>query len=86
METTLTSEYLYPDSLNVSTLPIRNGNEPSGNLISERACPIVSTLPIRNGNTHCLIIGKVKRISEYLTYKEWKPCPFDCFPICLEGE
>ena len=35
----------------------------------------VSTLPIRNGNTHCLIIGKVKRIKrKYLTYKEWKPC------------
>ena len=43
----------------------------------------VSTLPIRNGNTHCLIIGKVKRIKrKYLTYKEWKHNEKRYLPLC----
>ena len=41
--------YMMPSCCNVSTLPIRNGNNPIGFFV-KHSCYTVSTLPIRNGN------------------------------------
>ena len=70
-------ETQHPDDVDngndpVSTLPIRNGNQPA--CITSRVSSLidVSTLPIRNGNTSGFVglVGSGSR--KYLTYKEWK--------------
>ena len=63
----------------VLTVPMRNGNTPSGFQSLSRYS--VLTVPMRNGNKSCALFEARARTGSYRTYEEWKPPNFITYEL-----